>query len=82
MADDIRTVNPVDESSIETYARMTPDAAFAAIEDCHDAFDQWRLTPPEERAEVIRAIARELRANTEAFAQLLPLYLIHISDPT
>jgi len=71
MADDIRTVNPVDESSIDTYARMTQDAAFAAIEDCHDAFDQWRLTTPAERAEVIRAIARELRDSKEEFAQLM-----------
>lgn len=71
MSDEIHTVDPVDESVIDTYARMSRDEAFAAIEECHDAFEEWRLKALPERAKVIRAIGQELRNSKEEFARLM-----------
>lgn len=45
MAEAIRTVNPVDESSLETNTSVSEQEAMAAIADCHSA-----LTKDEKKA--------------------------------
>ena len=67
----ITTRNPATGAAIETFERMDPDTARATVGRCHNAFRDWRLKPLSERAEVIRAIGATLRADREAFAQLM-----------
>ncbi|TQS70052.1 NAD-dependent succinate-semialdehyde dehydrogenase [Rhodobacteraceae bacterium] len=71
MTSQITTINPATEETIKTYDMMTDAQATQAVQACHDAFLQWRNRSTEARAEVLRAIAKELRANKEDFAQLM-----------
>jgi len=71
MSDTLTTVNPATGETLNTYDRMTDKEAFAAVERCHDAFLKWRHRTLEDRAAIIRNIARELRDNSDEFAQLM-----------
>mgnify|MGYP003642006986 CR=1 FL=1 len=71
MTSQITTVNPATEEPIETYDMMTDAQASSAVEACHAAFLEWRTKPAEDRADVIRAIGKELRANKDEFAQIM-----------
>lgn len=71
MSGQIKTINPATEEQIATYDLMSDDEAKAAVQPCHDAFLEWRLKSAEERAEVIRAIGKELTASADDFAELM-----------
>ncbi|MFP4520263.1 MAG: NAD-dependent succinate-semialdehyde dehydrogenase [Oceanicaulis sp.] len=71
MASQIQTINPATEQVIKTYDRMSDEEAFEAVERCHAAFTDWRLKSLDARAQVIRAIGRELRENADDFAKLM-----------
>ncbi|WP_118134552.1 NAD-dependent succinate-semialdehyde dehydrogenase [Oceanicella sp. SM1341] len=71
MSSDITTVNPTTGEPIRSYPRMSDEELDTAIRDCHSAFVSWRCRSLEERAEVIGAIGRELRAGAEEFAALM-----------
>ncbi|WP_116082458.1 NAD-dependent succinate-semialdehyde dehydrogenase [Tropicimonas sp. IMCC34011] len=71
MSDQIKTINPATDEVLETYDYMTNDAAKAAVEACHEAFLSWRLKSHEDRAEIIRAIGKELKASKDEFAALM-----------
>ncbi|RYH00777.1 NAD-dependent succinate-semialdehyde dehydrogenase [Salipiger sp. IMCC34102] len=71
MTSQITTTNPATEEQIESYDLMTNDQATAAVQACHDAFLQWRTKTTDERAEVIRAIGKQLRADKDEFAKLM-----------
>ena len=68
---DIKTINPSTEQLIESYEQMSKQTAFSIIEEAHDAFDRWRLTSHEQRAEHLRAIAKALRDRSEDIAALM-----------
>tara|TARA_R110000850_G_scaffold4827_5_gene21129 strand:- start:187 stop:1566 length:1380 start_codon:yes stop_codon:yes gene_type:complete len=67
----IQTINPLTEQTLETYPVMSDDEAMATVQKSHDAYLEWRLKSLDERAEVISAIAAELRKAKEEFAQLM-----------
>ena len=67
----IETCNPATRESIETYDLMSKDEAFAKIDAAHEAFEEWRAHSHEDRAEVLREIAKVLRANTDRISELM-----------
>ena len=69
--DIIETVNPATGAVIGTYAKMSDEEMIATIDACHDAFEDWRLRPAAERAEVIRAIGGAIRARKDELADLM-----------
>ncbi|MCF7726603.1 aldehyde dehydrogenase family protein [Sulfitobacter sp. M220] len=71
MTGQITTINPATEQTLETYTLMTNDEARDAVRGCHDAFLDWRLKSTKDRAEIIRAIGKELSNSKEDFAQLM-----------
>ncbi len=71
MSDQITTINPATEEIIETYDYMSDEEARNAVQACHEAFLDWRKKPLQERAEIIRAIGKELANSKEEFAQLM-----------
>ena len=71
MPDTLTTINPATNEELETYSLMSEEDAKSVVEGCHEAFLDWRFRPVEERAEIIRAIGKELRASKEEFAQLM-----------
>ncbi|NHK26785.1 NAD-dependent succinate-semialdehyde dehydrogenase [Parvularcula flava] len=71
MSDTLTTVNPATGETLNTYDRMSDKEAFAAVERCHEAFLKWRHRTLEDRAAIIKNIAKELRDNSDEFAQLM-----------
>jgi succinate-semialdehyde dehydrogenase / glutarate-semialdehyde dehydrogenase len=67
----LKTLNPLTEQDIRSYPLMSDDEAIAVVEASHKAFLDWRLKSLEERAEVIAAIAAEMRKSKEDFAKLM-----------
>ncbi len=67
----ITTVNPATGEDIETYEKLSQDAAFAKVDACHKAFTEWKLRSLEDRAQVIKGIGKALRDNKEDLAQLM-----------
>ena len=67
----LKTVNPLTEQVLKTYPRMSDDEAMDVVQNCHDAFLDWRLQSLDERAAVISAIAEELRKSKDEFARLM-----------
>ncbi len=67
----IQTSNPATREPIETYDLMSKSEAFAKIDAAHEAFGEWRLRSLEDRAEVLRSIAKVLRDNSDKFSALM-----------
>lgn len=67
----IKTINPLTEQVLHTYAYMSDAEAADTVKASHEAFLQWRLRSLEERAEVMSAIALKLEEKKDAFAQLM-----------
>ncbi|MXO65025.1 NAD-dependent succinate-semialdehyde dehydrogenase [Altericroceibacterium endophyticum] len=71
MSDTITTINPATEQAETSYDLMSDAQAKEAVQNCHEAFLDWRLKSPEDRASVIKAIGAELRASKDEYAQLM-----------
>lgn len=67
----VETTNPATGRSIDRYEYMTDDEVKEAISKCHQAFATWREVFPEDRAEVIKAIGKNLVKNKAELAQLM-----------
>jgi len=65
--------SPIDGSQIGLLAVHTPTEAKAAIEQAHQAFQQWRLVPAPKRGELIRLLGEELRAAKAALGRLVSI---------
>lgn len=65
------TINPTTGEEIKKYPIMTDKEADDAVENCHKAFLDWRLVPANERAEIIKAIGKELKKNSEELSKLM-----------
>jgi succinate-semialdehyde dehydrogenase/glutarate-semialdehyde dehydrogenase len=61
----ITVVDPATEEEVASFAEHSPEQIEAALATAHSAFQAWRRRPVDERAEVLRAVARELRARAE-----------------
>ncbi|AFL81033.1 NAD-dependent aldehyde dehydrogenase [Aequorivita sublithincola DSM 14238] len=65
------TINPTTGKEIKKYTLMTDKQADDAVKKCHKAFMDWKLVSPKERAKIIKAIGKELRANTDKLSELM-----------
>ncbi len=65
------TINPATDTKIEGYDLMAADTAFDKVEKCHAAFLDWRSKAHGERAPYLRDIAKGLRDQADAFANLM-----------
>ena len=63
-------VNPSSGTALTDIPRASRSEVDAAIESAHQAFASWRQVPPGERAELLRAFARQVDAHAEELAQL------------
>ncbi|EWH14380.1 succinate-semialdehyde dehydrogenase [Cellulophaga geojensis KL-A] len=66
-----KTINPATEETIVTYNYASSDDAKKKVEDCHNAFLDWKLKPLEERAEILKSIGKTLEKHKESYAQLM-----------
>ena len=67
----IETINPATGRSLEHYEYMTDEEVKEAISKCHKAFKTWRKVSTKDRAEVIKAIGKELINAREELSQLM-----------
>lgn len=67
----IETINPTTGMSLDHYEHMTDEEVKEAISKCHRAFEKWREVSPEDRAEAIKAIGKELVNTKDELAQLM-----------
>lgn len=68
---DTVTTNPATGEELNRYPQMSRDEAFGAIDACDAAFQDWRIKSHKERAPYLRAIAKGLRDNVDALAELM-----------
>ena len=71
MANTHQTINPATGEVIDTYELATDEQALATLRASHEAFLDWRKTSFEERAGILREIAKRLRANKDDYAALM-----------
>lgn len=69
----IRSVNPANGETIETYEELTAAETGRTISRCHDAFLAWRRTGFAEKSALMKNAARVLRENSESHARLMAL---------
>ncbi|MEP0710977.1 NAD-dependent succinate-semialdehyde dehydrogenase [Algoriphagus sp.] len=67
----ITTINPLNGKEIKAYAYMTSDEMNDAIQNCHEAFMNWRHKEVSERSTVIKSIGKALLDNKKVLAALM-----------
>ncbi len=68
-----QTVNPYTNELVKTYPYASEAEIDAAIEKSHAAFLKWRTTEFADRSKVLTRAAQLLRADKDAFAEILTL---------
>ncbi len=63
---DFATVNPTTGQELERFSYMPQDEIDAHLDAAASAFTTWRTTPFDVRARLLRAIAAQLRAQSES----------------
>ena len=56
LGDMLTTINPANGQELERYPRMGDSDVETIIQNCHEAFLDWRHESPEKRGEIIKAI--------------------------
>lgn len=69
----IVAVNPATGDALQAYDEMTPEQVSSAIQDAHDAWQDWRSASFSERARLLRATAGILRERKDELAKLMAL---------
>jgi succinate-semialdehyde dehydrogenase/glutarate-semialdehyde dehydrogenase len=67
----IVSINPANGETIEQYEEMSTEQVDAIIDQCHQAFLDWRDVPFAERARLMHAAAQILRDGQEDYARLM-----------
>ena len=73
MTSSIRTLNPTTGITEKEFQPHTPTELNLKIELAHHAFKKWRLASFEDRKQVIKSIANELRIQKEELARLITI---------
>lgn len=73
MTSSIRTLNPTTGITEKEFQSHTPTELNLKIELAHHAFKKWRLTSFEDRKQVIKSVANELRLQKEELARLITI---------
>jgi len=64
-----KSVNPASEEVVFEKKMHTAEEVEAILSRAHQAYDlSWRVTSLEQRAELLRAVAREMRSNVDEYA--------------
>lgn len=71
MPQTIQTINPATEKSIASYDQMTKREAEQVVENCHQAFLEWRHRPLNERTAIIEKIGQKLTENKDSLSALM-----------
>lgn len=66
-----KTINPATEQVIKSYTYMSKEEALKAVENCNNAFLNWKTESLEDRAKIIKAIGEKLKANKDDLANLM-----------
>jgi succinate-semialdehyde dehydrogenase/glutarate-semialdehyde dehydrogenase len=69
----LQSINPSTGEVIRSYPEMTTDQVNEAIESAQLAFEDWRKTSFQERAELMRKVAEILRHRKSDFAEMMAL---------
>ncbi len=65
----VSSVNPATGEEVATYELFDQARLEAALQAAHDGFGEWRRTPWERRAELLAAVAAQLRADADDLAR-------------
>ena len=63
--------SPIDGRTIGSVVTATAEDAERVLAAAHDAFQDWRLVPAPQRAEIVRQLGEALRTQKEELAQLV-----------
>lgn len=69
----LKVHTPITGKPIGQVTATSDRNAVEAIEEAHTAFNAWRLVPAPKRAELVRLLGQELRANKEALGRLVSI---------
>ncbi len=69
----MQTINPATEEVLETFEPYSREQIDAALEQAHQAFQQWRLTTFAQRAHHLHNVASYLRQHKERLARIATL---------
>jgi succinate-semialdehyde dehydrogenase/glutarate-semialdehyde dehydrogenase len=69
--EEIITINPATGDEIKRYPLMSNEEADHAVEECHNAFLEWREVSMQDRAEVLASIADKLQQHKDELAELM-----------
>ena len=67
----IESIDPASGEVVETYEVFTEGQIDAALDLSHKAFREYRRAPWSERAELMRGVARELRAMDDELSEMV-----------
>ena len=68
-----KTINPATEEVIGEYETMTDKQIKSILTSCHSAFNSWKKTAVQYRADQMKSLANILRRDTELLAKLATL---------
>ena len=71
IANGFATINPTTGKKIQQYDYMNDHEMTEAIQQCHDAFGEWKLTSLNKRADIIKRIGEELLNRKNELADLM-----------
>ncbi|MDA3920825.1 MAG: NAD-dependent succinate-semialdehyde dehydrogenase [Salinisphaera sp.] len=71
MAQTHQTINPATGEVIANYELATDEQALQTLKESHEAFGEWRKTSFEERGNILREIAKRLRAHKDDYVALM-----------
>ena len=69
----IQTINPNTNLSVKSFEEMTDQAVDAAVAQAVKAFNDWKKTTYEERAHLLRQVAKLMRDKKEVLAAVITL---------
>ncbi len=69
----IQSINPATGEVIESFEPFSQERIDQALDQAQAAFQQWRAASYDERAALVRAIARTMRAQKEQLARVITL---------
>lgn len=71
MSNSIVTINPFTEKKLKEYTLMTHKEAKDAVVNSNQCFDEWKLVPVSERANLAKALAKVIEENSDELVELM-----------
>lgn len=69
----IQTIDPTTNKTVRSFDEMTDKAVDAAVAQAAKAFDDWRNTTYQQRADLLHKVAALMREKKESLARLITL---------